>query len=159
MRSASMSSSPNPQRRRAATSAGSPTLTFGDPVLKKPRTGLVCEDLLSRRLAEGSPLPLTLVTPLTGKPTSLDPLGSMLPKQQRLSPPSTQVHPGLPSPIPHSTQQASTHMTAVVAAAAAAASKVVSGVPCPATPTRYTAPVHIDVGGVIYTSSLETLTK
>ncbi|XP_074646473.1 BTB/POZ domain-containing protein kctd15-like [Tubulanus polymorphus] len=35
----------------------------------------------------------------------------------------------------------------------------ISGVPCPATPTRYTAPVHIDVGGVIYTSSLETLTK
>ncbi|ELT99957.1 hypothetical protein CAPTEDRAFT_19163 [Capitella teleta] len=34
-----------------------------------------------------------------------------------------------------------------------------SGVPCPATPTRYTAPVHIDVGGSIYTSSLETLTK
>ncbi|KAK3579936.1 hypothetical protein CHS0354_020829 [Potamilus streckersoni] len=33
------------------------------------------------------------------------------------------------------------------------------GVPCPATPTRYTAPVHIDVGGVIYTSSLDTLTK
>ncbi|KAL8608354.1 hypothetical protein ACOMHN_002587 [Nucella lapillus] len=33
------------------------------------------------------------------------------------------------------------------------------GVPCPATPTRYTAPVHIDVGGVIYTSSLETLTR
>lgn len=35
----------------------------------------------------------------------------------------------------------------------------ISGVPCPATPTRYTAPVHIDVGGVIYTSSLETLTR
>ena len=35
----------------------------------------------------------------------------------------------------------------------------ISGVPCPATPTRYTAPVHIDVGGTIYTSSLETLTK
>ncbi|KAK2166597.1 hypothetical protein LSH36_37g02000 [Paralvinella palmiformis] len=35
----------------------------------------------------------------------------------------------------------------------------ISGVPCPATPTRYTAPVHIDVGGSIYTSSLETLTK
>ncbi|VDH93959.1 BTB/POZ domain-containing protein kctd15-like [Mytilus galloprovincialis] len=34
-----------------------------------------------------------------------------------------------------------------------------SGVPCPATPTRYTAPVHIDVGGVIYTASLETLTR
>lgn len=35
----------------------------------------------------------------------------------------------------------------------------ISGVPCPASPTRYTAPVHIDVGGVIYTSSLETLTR
>jgi len=45
-----------------------------------------------------------------------------------------------------------------VAAAAAAAAKI-TGVPCPATPTRYTAPVHIDVGGSIYTSSLETLTR
>ena len=35
----------------------------------------------------------------------------------------------------------------------------ITGVPCPATPTRYTAPVHIDVGGSIYTSSLETLTR
>ncbi|XP_041375103.1 BTB/POZ domain-containing protein kctd15-like [Gigantopelta aegis] len=35
----------------------------------------------------------------------------------------------------------------------------ISGVPCSATPTRYTAPVHIDVGGTIYTSSLETLTR
>ncbi|KAK3759758.1 hypothetical protein RRG08_041717 [Elysia crispata] len=35
----------------------------------------------------------------------------------------------------------------------------IAGVPCPATPTRYTAPVHIDVGGSIYTSSLETLTR
>ncbi|KAA3674308.1 BTB/POZ domain-containing protein KCTD1/15 [Paragonimus westermani] len=33
------------------------------------------------------------------------------------------------------------------------------GVPKPATPTRFTAPVHVDVGGVLYTSSLETLTK
>ncbi|GAA56156.1 hypothetical protein CSKR_101416 [Clonorchis sinensis] len=33
------------------------------------------------------------------------------------------------------------------------------GVPQPATPTRYTAPVHVDVGGTLYTSSLETLTK
>ena len=41
---------------------------------------------------------------------------------------------------------------------AGAAAKI-TGVPCPATPTRYTAPVHIDVGGSIYTSSLETLTR
>ncbi|CAD5121514.1 DgyrCDS10016 [Dimorphilus gyrociliatus] len=34
-----------------------------------------------------------------------------------------------------------------------------SGVPMPATPTRYTAPVHIDVGGVIFTSTLDTLTR
>ncbi|TGZ67438.1 hypothetical protein CRM22_004783 [Opisthorchis felineus] len=33
------------------------------------------------------------------------------------------------------------------------------GVPQPAIPTRYTAPVHVDVGGTLYTSSLETLTK
>ncbi|CAF0761935.1 unnamed protein product [Didymodactylos carnosus] len=32
-------------------------------------------------------------------------------------------------------------------------------IPRPATPSRYTAPVHIDVGGSIYTSSLKTLTR
>lgn len=35
----------------------------------------------------------------------------------------------------------------------------ISGIPCVAAASRYTAPVHIDVGGTIYTSSLETLTK
>ncbi|KAJ1523496.1 hypothetical protein ONE63_001348 [Megalurothrips usitatus] len=34
-----------------------------------------------------------------------------------------------------------------------------TGIPFVAPATRYTAPVHIDVGGTIYTSSLETLTK
>ncbi|GAU96398.1 hypothetical protein RvY_07850 [Ramazzottius varieornatus] len=33
------------------------------------------------------------------------------------------------------------------------------GIPLSAPTTCYTAPVHIDVGGIIYTSSLETLTK
>merc|ERR1711997_326527 len=33
------------------------------------------------------------------------------------------------------------------------------GIPVVATASRYTAPVHIDVGGKIYTSSLDTLTK
>jgi hypothetical protein len=38
-------------------------------------------------------------------------------------------------------------------------SKPITGIPCVAAASRYTAPVHIDVGGTIYTSSLETLTK
>jgi hypothetical protein len=33
------------------------------------------------------------------------------------------------------------------------------GIPSVAAASRWTAPVHIDVGGTIYTSSLETLTK
>ncbi|XP_055689088.1 BTB/POZ domain-containing protein Tiwaz [Lutzomyia longipalpis] len=37
--------------------------------------------------------------------------------------------------------------------------KPITGIPCVAAASRYTAPVHIDVGGTIYTSSLETLTK
>ncbi|XP_031632463.1 BTB/POZ domain-containing protein kctd15 [Contarinia nasturtii] len=37
--------------------------------------------------------------------------------------------------------------------------KTITGIPCVAAASRYTAPVHIDVGGTIYTSSLETLTK
>lgn len=32
------------------------------------------------------------------------------------------------------------------------------GIPVVATTSRFNAPVHIDVGGTIYTSSLETLT-
>jgi len=48
---------------------------------------------------------------------------------------------------------------AVAAVAYAGPAAKITGVPCPATPTRYTAPVHIDVGGSIYTSSLETLTR
>lgn len=36
---------------------------------------------------------------------------------------------------------------------------VMSGVPKAAVPTKLTAPVHIDIGGTIYTSSLENLTK
>ncbi|XP_014244003.1 BTB/POZ domain-containing protein KCTD1 isoform X2 [Cimex lectularius] len=35
----------------------------------------------------------------------------------------------------------------------------ITGIPYVAAANRYTAPVHIDVGGTIYTSSLETLTK
>lgn len=35
----------------------------------------------------------------------------------------------------------------------------ITGIPCVAAASRYTAPVHIDVGGMIYTSSLETLTR
>ena len=34
-----------------------------------------------------------------------------------------------------------------------------AGIPVVATASRFTAPVHIDVGGKIYTSSLDTLTK
>ena len=34
-----------------------------------------------------------------------------------------------------------------------------AGIPSVAAASRYTAPVHIDVGGTIYTSSLETLTR
>ena len=66
------------------------------------------------------------------------------------SPPSSSPEPGhvtMSSPTPVSSPVPNNHFAKI------------SGVPCPATPTRYTAPVHIDVGGVIYTSSLETLTK
>ena len=56
-----------------------------------------------------------------------------------------------------------TSSTTVVAAAAVAAiyatPKNPPGIPCVAAASRATAPVHIDVGGTIYTSSLETLTK
>lgn len=36
--------------------------------------------------------------------------------------------------------------------------KPIAGIPRVAATTKFNAPVHIDVGGTIYTSSLETLT-
>lgn len=45
------------------------------------------------------------------------------------------------------------------ALASSSNSAKISGIPCVAAASRYTAPVHIDVGGTIYTSSLETLTR
>ncbi|XP_052130445.1 BTB/POZ domain-containing protein Tiwaz [Frankliniella occidentalis] len=54
---------------------------------------------------------------------------------------------------------ASSHSPSPPAAQAPAASYKATGIPCVAAASRYTAPVHIDVGGTIYTSSLETLTK
>ncbi|XP_071444476.1 BTB/POZ domain-containing protein Tiwaz [Hetaerina americana] len=56
------------------------------------------------------------------------------------------------SPTPAPTPPASS-------SAASSSSNTISGIPCVAAASRYTAPVHIDVGGTIYTSSLETLTK
>ncbi|XP_067936370.1 BTB/POZ domain-containing protein kctd15-like [Watersipora subatra] len=35
----------------------------------------------------------------------------------------------------------------------------IDGIPQPAPPSRLSAPVHIDIGGTIYTSTLQTLTK
>lgn len=62
-----------------------------------------------------------------------------------------------PSPsAPMITSQASSERSPSVTATF---SPKVSGIPCVAAASRYTAPVHIDVGGTIYTSSLETLTK
>ncbi|CAL8071427.1 unnamed protein product [Calicophoron daubneyi] len=50
-------------------------------------------------------------------------------------------------------------MTATSTASRQSGGWLCMGVPQPAAPTRFTAPVHIDVGGTLYTSSLETLTK
>ncbi|GAB6025704.1 hypothetical protein CHUAL_011687 [Chamberlinius hualienensis] len=47
----------------------------------------------------------------------------------------------------------------LVASPAESYNHKITGIPCVAAASRYTAPVHIDVGGTIYTSSLETLTK
>ncbi|OQR71269.1 BTB/POZ domain-containing protein KCTD1-like [Tropilaelaps mercedesae] len=52
-----------------------------------------------------------------------------------------------------------THSTSGVALTSGGEPPKISGIPCAAAPSRYTAPVHIDVGGVTYTSSLETLTR
>lgn len=65
--------------------------------------------------------------------------------------PTLSVHTSSPTPP--------TPGVAASAGAPYATPKQLSGIPCVAAASRYTAPVHIDVGGTIYTSSLETLTK
>jgi len=78
-----------------------------------------------------------------------------------LDPVSNTVSPAAPtvnSPSPPPPAIMSSAAAAVPYHTAGPVAKI-TGVPCPATPTRYTAPVHIDVGGSIYTSSLETLTR
>lgn len=57
-----------------------------------------------------------------------------------------------------STSATVTKLTGISTPSASAAPKL-TGIPTVAAASRYTAPVHIDVGGVIYTSSLETLTR
>ncbi|KAJ8683398.1 hypothetical protein QAD02_019190 [Eretmocerus hayati] len=63
------------------------------------------------------------------------------------------------SPATSPTMSNSSSPTPPTPSAASAYSQKMTGIPCVAAASRYTAPVHIDVGGTIYTSSLETLTK
>ncbi|XP_058790553.1 BTB/POZ domain-containing protein Tiwaz isoform X2 [Phymastichus coffea] len=63
------------------------------------------------------------------------------------------------SPATSPTMSNSSSPTPPTPAAISAYSQKMTGIPCVAAASRYTAPVHIDVGGTIYTSSLETLTK
>lgn len=101
------------------------------------------------------------------------------PPRAALLPPAAAVSPATPRPS-LSPSAAAANLDPAVAAAAAYAGHFsitralmdqkllmsdanynhkISGIPCVAAASRYTAPVHIDVGGSIYTSSLETLTK
>ncbi|KAJ8919959.1 hypothetical protein NQ315_006488 [Exocentrus adspersus] len=63
------------------------------------------------------------------------------------------------SPATSPTMSNSSSPTPPSAAPAPVNYNKITGIPCVAAASRYTAPVHIDVGGTIYTSSLETLTK
>ncbi|CAG7732487.1 unnamed protein product [Allacma fusca] len=80
--------------------------------------------------------------------------------KRHLSPSGSPV-PFSPTGLSNSSSPTPPVSTASAAAAAALASysQKISGIPCVAAASKYTAPVHIDVGGTIYTSSLETLTK
>lgn len=63
------------------------------------------------------------------------------------------------SPATSPTMSNSSSPTPPATTAPPAYNQKITGIPCVAAALRYTAPVHIDVGGTIYTSSLETLTK
>lgn len=73
-----------------------------------------------------------------------------------LSPSSS---PATSPPMSNSSSPTPPTPAAPPAAPSAAYNAKMTGIPCVAAASRYTAPVHIDVGGTIYTSSLETLTK
>lgn len=80
-----------------------------------------------------------------GVASSDSPLGSFGPEEASSAPPPRHL--------------SAQHSTSGVTLATAGEPPKISGIPCAAAPSRYTAPVHIDVGGVTYTSSLETLTR
>jgi len=63
------------------------------------------------------------------------------------------------SPAASPTLSASSPTPATHERASASYAAKLPGIPCVAAASRFTAPVHIDVGGTINTSSLETLTK
>lgn len=63
------------------------------------------------------------------------------------------------SPTPVNSGSPNQGLSSSSAATGCIHTKPITGIPCVAAASRYTAPVHIDVGGTIYTSSLETLTK
>ncbi|XP_003726136.1 BTB/POZ domain-containing protein kctd15-like [Strongylocentrotus purpuratus] len=75
--------------------------------------------------------------------SSLSPSPVTTPRANSVTPPPTSTGITTPSTTQHQSSSQTQH----------------SGVPRVAPNTRYTAPVHIDVGGQIYTSTLETLTK
>ena len=133
------------ERGYAAISSSSPSSSYlphpylRDPVVKVDTDGVVSEAVAKAALREvasagraADPRGPIILTDRTTPPRSIAATGIGYPAASPVL---------MPSPIPNN--QFSKY----------------SGVPCPATPTRYTAPVHIDVGGCIYTSSLETLTK
>ena len=99
--------------------------------------------------------------------TSPDISPTALSNSSSLSPPISVSNMGHPSsgtpnavgPISSSVSPAMSVAGNYMHSSASGHKQSLSGIPCVAAASRYTAPVHIDVGGTIYTSSLETLTK
>jgi hypothetical protein len=75
-----------------------------------------------------------------------------------LSPATSPTLSAVSSPAPQTPTPTTTPMLQVISSNSASYTPKLAGIPSVAAASRYTAPVHIDVGGTIYTSSLETLT-
>lgn len=127
-------------------------------------------DMSSPAAARGHFFPTSISTTTPGTPnnihikisTSPDISPTALSNSSSLSPPMSVAN-MMPSSGTTPTTVGSSVSPAISVAGnylhTSAHKQAMSGIPCVAAASRYTAPVHIDVGGTIYTSSLETLTK
>ncbi|KAA8589899.1 hypothetical protein FQN60_013264, partial [Etheostoma spectabile] len=131
------------------------------PDVKPPRTAIHTEttDRVRAEDDPGAPYPKRLcVRPGTRAPSPMERKESE-PEPARAAEAQSLPQPGVRSPAAVSTQDSCGSSSMSSQQLVSVSPLGSAGIPTPAQLTKTTAPVHIDVGGHMYTSSLATLTK